>query len=200
MNPSIMEEYNPSSYDDSNLGFLNNLPAYNTIEGNDRLLDVSREAFENGGYYPLIIPWPQAQDILIPARSQKSGAIIVPAGAILAAITGWSDNGVSPNVTGNQFSFRLFDNATGNDVFYGTWGWASNVAPSLEPNLPSSNTLDVQGPLYFSDPYIVLADNSLQATIINAATTDSNMQVALHFIVPIQSTMVRARALIQGVS
>ena len=194
------EEYNPSSYTDSELGFLDNLPAYNVYAGVDRLLDVSREVVTSHEYYPLIVPWPQAQNINIPARGQLSGALIIPKDSILVAITGWSDNGVSPNVTGNQFMLRVFDNVTGNDVFNGTWGWGVNVSPPMEGDLPSSPTPTVFGPYYLSDPYIVLGENSLQATVLNAIGLASNIQVAFHFVVPFKKTLQRTMAVVEGMN
>lgn len=205
MTPHIVDD-NPSSYDLGDLSYLDNLPAYNAYEGSDRLLDLSREIFKSGAYYPLTVPWPQSQAINIAARGQLSGSIIVPASSILVGISGWSDNGVDPNTTSLQFMLRLFDSATGKDIFYGTWGWASNIAPPIISGLASNQPdtsfggYSYEGYYLLSDPYVTLADNSLQATVLNGLTTASNIQVALHFAVPYNSSIQKTHPIIQGVS
>lgn len=190
MTPSLIVDDNPTSYDLGDLGVLNNLPAYNVNEGVDRSLDVMREVYVDGNYYPLIVPFPASANINIGALQQLSGSIAVPQGAILIALTGFSDQG--------NFRVRIYDSATNQDLFYGSLGLGANSTPSMDAGL--GDTPNVLGPNLIQAPYLVIVPNALQVTVVNLMTVAANIQVALHFAVPITSVMDTINAPVEGMS
>lgn len=163
---------------------LDNLPAYNLHEGVDRLLDSYRSIFESGNYFPLIVPFPQAQSITFAARQQKQGLIAIPRNSLVLGISGYGDDGAG-NYIGN-FQIRLYDLVSGLDLFTGQWGYSTLDAPPLIGNLPSSPTDTVFGINLLETPFTVLKDNALQITVqnLNTAAASTIIQIALHCVVP----------------
>lgn len=173
---------NHSSYSQGTLtDHLDNMQAYNLHQGVDRLLDVSREIALSGAYYALIVPFPLSQEISIDSQQQRTGVIQVAAGSILVSITGIG-------IPDNNFFLRVYDKATGVDLFDRQWGYCSNSCPPLDISLTTDTMGDDGngpfGPWYLTDPYIVLEPNSLEISIQNAAQTTQQIQVALAFAVP----------------
>lgn len=190
--PVPIPDDSPMSYDLGELGILNNLPAYNVYAGVDRQLDLLRQVYSSEEYYPLIVPFPQSQNISINALQQLSGNLSVPPGSILTQITGWSSQGI--------FKLRVFDSSTALDLFYGMWGYANNDAPALvSGSSVASDTPDVQGSFMLNDPYMVIVQNALQVTVMNMASATANVQVAFHFACPIRGIRLTTNAIIEGV-
>lgn len=191
-----------SSYDFSDnpaLAGLNNLGAYNLNQGVDALLDVMREVADSGAYYTLIVPSPPAGLIAIDALQQFTGVVQVPVGSVLLAITGQaiavSEQRGGGNSTGS-FSVKVFDKATGVDLFNGQWEFGSLVAPSLTQlsngSLQQYGQDGPIGPWYLANPFIVISPNSIEVTVQNFDSNVQLIQVALHFAVPCSGSDVVA--------
>lgn len=175
---------NTSSYDISPAwsAYLNNLAAYNANAGVDRAIDVLRMIWDSQEYYPVIVPFPAPGYAVVGGRQQQSGVVQVPSGSILVAMTGEA-------IIDNNFFVRIYDKATGNEIYNGQFGFGPVVAPTMLP-MASSLVTDAGtpiGPFLFPDPYIILDPASLQCTVLNGSNTAQFVQVALCFAVPFSS-------------
>ncbi len=161
--------------------YLEDLQAYNTNEGADRLLDVERFIVETQSFYPLLVPFPTGSDTAIGAGKQFHGSIRIPIGSILTMLTG---DQIGVGTAG--FKIKVYDRGTSSDLIDRQFIKDSLFTSSLGNG---DNVTNPVGANMISDPGIViLSPGSLQVSItnldpVNAAT----IQVLFAFAVPLST-------------
>ena len=173
--------------------FINSLPAYDQSEQTIQLLDLVREIQSSNNYYWVGACFPQGDlvtDLTIGAGKTVNGAIVIPAGTYITAISATYDPNQSVN-TGLGFKFRLYDKGSKGDIVYGSYIKDTLITSQgeLQSNIASADEqmpFPVPGSAFLQGPFIVTAPGQLNWEITNLDVNNAVIiQLMLDCAVPI---------------
>jgi hypothetical protein len=148
------------------------LPSHNF--GPQTLLDPVRRFWWTGFVYRGVV-FPRANQVPfagVAALRQVEDKIQVPAGSWLVGFSAVSDQTAG-------FRFRLFD--VGADDYALSEYWDSNRTGAQD-----NTDTDPAKPYILPEPYCVVSPGMLQISLVNSATVANNLQLLLHFAIPIE--------------
>lgn len=173
--------------------WLDKLGAYDTCEGNDRMLDLIKLLWESDAYWCNMIPFPNNISTnlnlldpngyvanFLPGETQ-TGSIQVPINSFLVHITMQvlvGDGSAGHTYVGPGFKIRIFDKATQSDLFYNQF--AHNFTAGADMNSITYDVPDVpMGPYMLVSPYCTQPPGIVQLEITNLDTQNNQCIQAL---------------------
>jgi hypothetical protein len=148
------------------------VPAY--LYGAASLLEPLRW-WQWTGYVWRGVPVPRAELATVAARGQVEDQVLVPVGSWLVAFSGSC-------AAAAGFRFQLFD--VGRDRFAITDRWVNNRAGATDTTDPDA-VMHV-----LPEPYCIVEPGKLQVSVSNLATVANDLQLLLHFAVPVEGSHV----------
>jgi len=171
-------EYGPNT-------LIDNLSGYDSSEGSNQQLDLSRYINESGNYFWTGAAFPaiaQVPVFRVPALNTINGSIQLPPGTYVVSISWFSEQP-------EGIKFKLYDKGTKASIFYGDYAFAPLVAGNEVQTVAD----EPFGPSYLMSPFIITPPGVLNWELTNLSPIDALIQMLCSCAVPINNQSLNTR-------